>query len=54
MKAIVWTRYGSPDELLLKEVQKPTNRWVFLFKYISLYVSSLYISLCIFIVYLYI
>ena len=23
MKAIVWTKYGSPDGLQLKEVQKP-------------------------------
>lgn len=26
MKAIVWTKYGSPDGLLLQEVEKPTPR----------------------------
>ena len=26
MKAIVWTKYGSPDGLQLREVAKPTPR----------------------------
>src|SRR4030065_541817 len=26
MKAIVWTKYGSPDGLQLKEVKKPTQK----------------------------
>jgi NADPH:quinone reductase-like Zn-dependent oxidoreductase len=26
MKAIVWTKYGSPDGLQLREVEKPAPR----------------------------
>ncbi len=26
MKAIVWTKYGSPDGLQLEEVAKPTSK----------------------------